>query len=705
MVRIKKVKIENFRNIKCLELDMLKNNVSIITGQNELGKSNALNAINWFFTGKLLTDKWGSGESDINSIKNKEQQKGEYVSVAITFEDEQGNELPTFAKMFKTGYDRKTGIANKHTTECAINDKSCSSITEFERELHKLLNFEKTFYKVDELRLYTDPLYALQKLEAKELRAFLVELGCTVANEEVHATNNDFEILKQYESKYLGDYYAMETDYRKAVKDASKDKEKYQILLEEYNTASFDESKLENALKERDELTVNKNNLLNNTDAEALKLGFEIEKLKLQRSNKIKEHTDNLQTKINSLVEQKQQAMREAEVVKENNLKGITDDFYRKQNEIENLKKDIKLYEANRELLRNQLRGCQDLAKQQVQQKNDYQIKLTIEYDKQYTGYATCPNCNDVFVLDQEEKAKFDTQKQSNIDLYTGYINKCTEVIENSKKAQDEYIKQGLQINAEIDNLYKKAASLGVEANALADKLQELENIPLDYSKVEELQAKIVELENQKGNYIVFDLDDTIQNLQLKKKALENNNQMAIETELNEIQKQLNDIEHDINLMYIERSRYQTKLEYQNKYNVAIKHLNDLDYILNLVVKFNNAYANLLNEKATAKTGIKFVMLEKNLTNDNYTQVCYAVDEKGIPFKDINTSRKTTFGIKFINRIKEIAQADFGKSKNDLPILCDRLEGYDFIEKIKNIDTDSQLICTRVSTNDKIVVL
>ena len=49
---------------------------------------------------------------------------------------------------------------------------------------------------------------------------------------------------------------------------------------------------------------------------------------------------------------------------------------------------------------------------------------------------------------------------------------------------------------------------------------------------------------------------------------------------------------------------------------------------------------------------------------------------------------------KFIEKIKEIL------GSNDLPILADRLEGFDDIEKIRNLTTE-QMICTVVGNKEQ----
>ena len=77
MSRMKRLELTNFRNIKHLVLEF-KSNPVIINGDNGIGKSNVLCAESWFFTDALFSDKWGTGENDINSIIPIDQKKGEH---------------------------------------------------------------------------------------------------------------------------------------------------------------------------------------------------------------------------------------------------------------------------------------------------------------------------------------------------------------------------------------------------------------------------------------------------------------------------------------------------------------------------------------------------------------------------------------------------------------------------------------------------
>ena len=212
---IKQLEIKNFRNIP-YAMYSFAGSKTVLYGANGIGKSNTLNSLMWLLTGTLLTDKYGVGENDINSIIPKDYQKGQHTEVSIW------TELGTkFTKRYKCTYQRGTDRINGHTTELLINDVLQNKISDFEEELWKALDYVPTFKTKDikELNLFTDPLYALQKLDAEKLRKLLVAIGCSVSNEEV----DGYEELISIANKYLGDLDKAAADYKKQANAIEKE--------------------------------------------------------------------------------------------------------------------------------------------------------------------------------------------------------------------------------------------------------------------------------------------------------------------------------------------------------------------------------------------------------------------------------------------------------------------------------------------------
>ena len=300
-MKITKVEVTNFRNLKHEVFELKPNEASIIVGRNGLGKSNLLNAINYVVADCLLTDNYGKGENDIESIVPITHQKGEHTEVSIwLYDDVNNHDGAKFTKIYKTYFDKITNKANKHVTEYAINDVPCKNASEFYNDLYSLLEFHNTYdkLKVNAVRLLTDPLYALMKLDQKDLRACLVALGCSVSNEELYKAG--FEDMRQYESKYLGRWSNMRKDYKDKIKEVQESIDDVEAQLRIYSDVETPDNEKLNELKAlRDELIVKRNGYLNPKDENPL--AKELKDLKAQLEEELKTLRTNKELELNNL--------------------------------------------------------------------------------------------------------------------------------------------------------------------------------------------------------------------------------------------------------------------------------------------------------------------------------------------------------------------------------------------------------------------
>ena len=145
------------------------------------------------------------------------------------------------------------------------------------------------------------------------------------------------------------------------------------------------------------------------------------------------------------------------------------------------------------------------------------------------------------------------------------------------------------------------------------------------------------------------------------------------------------------------------KQDLQAKREDAIKTLNNHEEQLSIINQFIHKSIELCNAKAKALTGFEFVMLEETLS-DTVKEVCYMLVD-GVPFKNVNTSRKLLIGTQFIKRVKEILYKQ-GINKNDLPILADKLETISnaTLGKYNDLFNDIQFITTKVTEGKEIKV-
>ncbi len=698
---ITQVEIKNFRNIKSAMFS-INGHTAIIAGKNGLGKSNTLNAINWLLTDTLLTDHYGKGENDIMSIVPKDHEKGQHTEVSIWLET--GTK---FTKYYKRSYSRTGTKVTGHKSEFSINDVACDNANTFYNELYTALQFYPTFnsVKIAENRLFTDPLFALQKLDAKELRNLLAALGCSVTNEELYQLG--FEHVRQYEVKYLGKWDVM----RKNLKD-TKSKLEAQIKeveaqLQDYaNVEEFNESELEALLAKRDDLMFQKKNITSGKyDDEIRELSFKIQSLEQELKNKIATETCKLELDIKSCQSKRGMAEAKIKASKENATHDLLIQEKSLLEQIKSIETSIKYYNDTVSKLDKEIENLKNKAKDNFKSKNDAVVKLNVVMGSSYKNYITCPHCGESFPASEDDYNRYENNRREE-------INRIKKNIEDFNKSNDKLKMEfeDAKINkakalSEYDSASKELGQANETLASVRKQIVDAASIQYDTSELESIDVEIAKLNTKKSNiaYSFAEEENEIENLKNKKIQLELGNTESINIQLLAIEDSLYPIETEIEALYIKKSKWAEKSNKEAKHTAILKEFNDNEYLLSQLNEFIQAMIRQINKKATDKTGIDFVMLEENITNENISEVCYArVD--GVPFKDLNTSRKVEVGIKFIERCKAIAEKDFGSTHNNLPILADRLEGIDTIEKIKGLTTE-QLICTRVSTEDTITIL
>ncbi len=699
MEKINHVKIENFRNIKSLEFNV-NSDATIVAGKNGIGKSNVVSALVWFFTDSIYTDNLGVGENDINSIVPNDQIKGERVAVEVTFT---GGAI--LRKEYVTGYDRATGKANKHTTKGFVNGVESKNLDEFKATLYKQVSYEPTIINVKEVNLFIDPLYALQKIDSKDLRQFLMHLGCSVTNEELF--NLGFEDLRQYESKYMGSYTAMRVDLKKQIKSINEALKKFDVLRSQFNDIEEVSQDEINAINNQiDEL---------NDKKSALKVGGTTDLIKektVKLNTMVASFESAKKTKLNDLGVKQQAILNEIELLKKNQELEASKKGANLKSSIESelasvysLETQIKALEAQKDALRKRLAIIQTAAKQTQESKQRYSKLLLETKSKEFTGYVVCPECGTQFAPNEEELQKFNLRKKDDLDY-------CTKQIASANLQIEKYIEEVNEIRTGASTLDKQMADLKANSVVKQEKVTELkkqlneidnEASLEDKAKIEDYNKQLQDLNVQiiKVKSLTADDEESIINLRDEIAELSLKQTNDIEEALAPILAQVKELEEERQKLYVQKSNYDNKVFYNKQYELMLKQLNDTEALTNRVEEFIHKMIACINSKAKELTGIEFVMLEENIGNDGIKEVCYALVD-GVPFANVNTAKKYVTGIRFIQRVKQIIHRDFEKPRNTLPILADKFEGIDSVITIKNLTaaTGDQLICSRV-TDDK----
>ncbi len=700
-MRITQLEIKNFRNIT-EKVYNFENNPVILAGKNGLGKSNSLNALMWMIAGTLLTDNYGVGENDIDSIVPNNHSKGMHTEVSITFESG-----AKFTKRYKTSFSRETKKVNGHNTEWLINDVLQKNEGVFLDEFYALLKYKPCFKNISakELNLFIDPLYALQKLEAKQLRELLVGLGCSVTNQEMY--DDGFKDLQQYESKYLGKWDVMRSDLKKQIDSYKKEISNLDVKLETVaEVEEFKDSLLKELNLKKESLINQKAALKSGVNTSVVKdLDMQIKELQIQKDAAIQKDVSAIDADIKVLLEKKRLEEERLATEEINRTKDIDLEIASLQNKISNVENRISIYEMHLDAFKTTITSNIAEVKTLREEKNSLAVKLNATICRTYNNFLTCPHCGKNFPISPEDLENFNRQKEEDKQGIKERITIVTNKIEQFRKEVEDADSKASKTNAELESL--NAQKLALENELLEKKNQRANiiSIPIDRSSLadydNEIAAKRILRQNVPANYV--EADKQINELMSKKDAIISQNTEKISLEIQAIEDAISELDGQLAQAYVLKSKWEDKKGYNEKLAANTEALNNTEALYARVDKFIKTMISKINQKATAKTGIDFVMLEENISNEGIKEVCYATIN-GIPFKDVNTAEKLKAGVRFIERFKDICVSEFGVERNALPILADRLEGIDDIDKIRNL-TNEQFICTRVSSEDTITIL
>ena len=695
-MKITKVEVTNFRNLKHEVFELKPNEASIIVGKNGLGKSNLLNAINYLVADCLLTDNYGKGENDIESIVPITHQKGEHTEVSIWL-----SSGAKFTKIYKTYFDKITNKANKHVTEYAINDVAVTKASEFYDTLYEKLEYKPYFTKLkcNEVRLNTDPLYPLAKLEYKDLRQLLVAMGCSVTNEELYQSG--FEDLRQYESQYLGNWSNMKKACKDKVDTTSAELDQIDNQLKLFNEIEKPNPDDLKTLKDKQaKLIAERTTLETATTSEAVKmietelkdlnskLNHEVELLNIKRDSDIKS--------LENEIAQKQAKLSVSRQERRNILTAAKNDKYAKFSA-----KNVELANINIKIgnLNNEIARLTTEIELKQKDKTSLESKFVEVGESTFTGKKhTCPYCFSEFD-DEEDVKAFQEHRQTEMESLSNDIMDANDKIGSLTKLKEDKIQEKSNNEILAQNLNKEVEELKAEYQKANDELNSYinNNVDLSTPDVEPLKAQIETLKSVTTNEVIDKLNAQIIDTKLKlDEAIASDVKPDNKADIEAINEMLVDIDTEIKNYYINEEKYDTKQALYDKGQLTRTRYNDESSLLARVTELIHTMIKLINDKAYRITGIHFVMLEENLTNAGVTETCYATFD-GVPFKDLNTSRKIVEGIKFIEKIREIS------TQNNLPILADRLEGIDSVDKIKNL-SKYQVICTRVAENESIEI-
>jgi DNA repair exonuclease SbcCD ATPase subunit len=660
-IELKKIKLENFKGIKKLEIDFSKR--TDISGQNATGKTTIFDAFTWLLFDKDSTDRKSFGIKTLDSNNNEIHGLEHSVECELAVD----GEILSLRKVYKEKWTKKRGEENEeltgHTTDYYRDDVPVK-MKEYNDTVNQIID-ENIF------KLVTNPLYFNQNLHWKERRDLLLEISGDVSTEDILNSKAKLKPLeKLLEKKNIEDLQKSLNHKKKMINDEL-DKIPIRIdeamkSLEEYDI-DFEAVEKEIESKEK--------------EIEAIEKQINDESQKDKEISELKSRKYKLEIELNQIRHQKQLKADEP-------LRELQEALRNKEYEIKEVKQDIKNIQSSLEREEQNRKMNEETIKslnEEIKELEEETQELREEYKKIVGSELTidenefiCPTCGQSLPEDKKEekieemKINFNTEKDKKIAKIK---QKGTS---NNKKieAKREQI-QKLENVKETDT--QELPKLNKKLDLLLEEKRKLEK------QIEDFKPSTEETEAEKK------LKKSIEHLEEKIK----NTQEVDTTELKEKKKEL----------IREQDQLKEKLSYRNqqkKIQERIKELREQEAKLNKEYSNLEKYENLTDEFITTKVNIleqkinsrfkntRFKLFERQI-NGGIKETCSTLIN-GVPFEDANNAGKIQSGIDVINVLSDYY-------KIQAPIFIDNRESVNEIP-----ETDNQIINLIVTTDKKLKI-
>lgn len=709
---LKEVTITNFRNIVNETITFEESKGVIITGKNELGKSNRISAILWALGGVMFD---GGSRDTMSNLTPFDANSDTIVSVSITFSD--GNNITKYYnEPFETN-DEGIRVPKRTKTWYTINGgKPLGTVKEGEQFIINQLGLNKIDYRFNSNKvlkginlvfLLTTTL-GIRMIDNSMKRAILIDIVGDVdpiklAKDKPLEYSN--ELVKLLEETN-GDINKVRDDLRYTLMDKTVGLEtKIEIAKNVLNELELEAKKQidENALKEAKKSVAEIDKKIKDieikkqTESEALtnKIDLEIAKLENERQK--------LVTEINEAYNKALDKYNNNELlahVKKIQAQEQEQSIVARQKEVEKAQAENNLSNVEFKLQNNKQRLTQiDLEAKQLKVDYDNIMKENDNVEKEGTIF-TCPHCDKAFDV-SETKEHLELHKKAQDKKVAEIKNKVTAL----KKEKD-----GLEIvvtDLELD-VAKARENFTKKSNEHENAIKNRDNLTKEVSKALDTYNK----SNPIAPILSFDTAE-IQEVDFNIETLKNEKEQV----LNERETVNVSYDEEIEALEQQKLTYQEILNSENVRDATLKSLEPkrLEYN-NLIVRYEDTrslYAmskkllvdtfKELERRIEVKFGndIWFKLYEPNATDggETYkTSVCemYVKDGSGrlVPAitNGVSTSMQEVRLVEFIERLK---------AHYELPnsiMLIDRLESLDD-DKLAMLPKNNQIITAIVTRN------
>lgn len=590
-VKIKEMKLQNFKGIRELEIDFGGTDTNI-SGRNATGKTSIVDAFTWLFFDK---DSSGSAKLDVKTkLPNGEFLHNlEHSVEAVLMID--GTET-SFKKLLKEKYTKQRGSADAvftgHTTDYFVDD-----VPRKKKEFDEIVN---NTFDADIFPIITDPFYFNEKMKWQDRRKMLIDICGDIEDAAIIATRGEFEPLKDYLSnKTIND---LRTQLKAQMKPINDELRMIPVKINEAQLAipsNLEESetleeKRKAISKEIEDLKNNKR--LASTNASSEEKEIEIARLQGRRLLINDERPD---TK-------------------------------KEENEVYRLEYEARKIRVSMETMDFEIKTTiQEMSKNEQKRddlRKEWKMVNTREYDE---SEATCPTCGQELPYEQIEgfRNNFNYKKAKQLEA----INTEGKLL---KSDYDEKEKRVAKLEEEMRNETKQLDQIEEKIKLLNESIQN-KKAELDANKIPKLQK----------------IEEDIKRLQSE---IENNDNSAqielINNEIKEKQSELSYVENEIAKRQLAENQLKRikELEAQEKY--LVNEYSEKEKLLFLTDEFIKAKVELLTERINSRFEmVKFKLFDEQI-NGGVVECCECT-YKGVTYQNLNNAAKINCGLDIINTI------------------------------------------------------
>ena len=654
-IRLKQLKINNFKGIKALKLDFGTDGNNTIYGANASGKTTVFDSFTW-----LLFGKDSQGKSDFE-VKQLDQENNiiHNQEVEVFAELLIDSEIVEIRKVLNEKWTKKRGseIAEFTGNETTYFFNSVP-LTQKEFQL-KISNI------VDEniFKIITNPI-AFVSLKWQDQRKTLVEIAGIPSDTEIALGDTDLEnLLNEVGTQKNIEEFTAQTKH--SIKQAKEEINNIPARIEELN-------------RSLPVPIVEKNVIANieNLQKGIAKIDEEISNKMVQFDTVIEQRNQNqasiqeLQSKINDIEFNVKEEAKKKAVLKdpvELELTSLKNEFYSKESEINSVKTTITNLDGE----------IQSLERYRNELRNEW-IEVNARQFKVNPNDSACSTCGqqlpDGESVHTTLEYKFNGKKQTDLAAIQtkggGY--------KTQQETKEEILKKANTILSDLqksnDSLEKKIEELDAKVkaskNTVFDANKFITESLLTNAEYNELQTKVAKLRELK-----FETPTEDANSELKAKKQE------IQAEITKLQGYIQD-----NKRISETNQRIEELKAQeNSQNQVIA---QFERKLFLVERFNKKKIEMLDESVNKMFSIvKFKLFDIQI-NNGIKETCQAM-VNGVPFSNLNTATRINAGLNIIGTLCKYY-------KVTAPVFIDNRESVTEI-----IDCNSQIINLVVSENHK----